>query len=106
MTFNIGSNGSCSHPREHALRTRPGQLPWRREAIGDRALFGYASVSAGGLMTVKTAIVVGLVAGAWMLATDAHARGPITPSAVQTVAVKKPAPKQAGRPKENSDPMA
>jgi len=57
-------------------------------------------------MTFKLAIVVGFVAGAWVLATDAHARGPVTPSAVQTVAVKKPAPKQASRPKEDSDPMA
>jgi hypothetical protein len=57
-------------------------------------------------MAVKMAIVVGLVAGAWVLATDAYARGQVTPSAVQTVAVKKPAPKRPSPPKENSDPMA
>ena len=58
-------------------------------------------------MTIKkVAIVVGLVAGVWVLATDARARGPVTPSAVQTVAVKKPSPKRASRPKEDSDPMA
>ena len=58
-------------------------------------------------MTIKkVAIVVGLVAGVWVLATDAHARDQVAPSAVQTVAVKKPAPKRASRPKEDSDPMA
>ncbi len=57
-------------------------------------------------MTIRMVIVAGLVAGAWVLAADARARVPVAPSAVQTVAVKKPAPKRASPPKEDSDPMA
>src|SRR5271170_5763958 len=60
-----------------------------------------------GPMTGKTAIVVGLIAGACVLATDARARDPVTAPAAQTVAVKKPAPKRPVRPsREDTDPMA
>ena len=57
-------------------------------------------------MTFKVAIFVGIVAGAWMLATDADARNPAASPAAPSVAAKKPASKQASRRKENSDPMA
>ena len=58
-------------------------------------------------MNVRMTIVAGLVAGAWLLVTDARARDPAATPSVQTAAVKKPAPKRAGRPtKEDSDPMA
>ena len=58
-------------------------------------------------MNVRMTIVAGLVAGAWLLVTDARARDPAATPSVQTAAVKKPTPKRAGRPtKEDSDPMA
>ncbi len=58
-------------------------------------------------MTGKMAIVVGLIAGACVLATDACASDPVAAPAVQTVAVKKPAPKRAVRPsREDTDRMA
>ena len=58
-------------------------------------------------MTGKMAIVVGLIAGACVLATDARASDPVAAPAAQTVAVKKPPPKRAVRPsREDTDPMA
>src|SRR5271155_106569 len=77
------------------------QRNWRQRAVRLRFASGE------GLMTGKTAIVVGLIAGACVLATDARARDPVTAPAAQTVAVKKPAPKRPVRPsREDTDPMA
>jgi hypothetical protein len=96
MVFNICSNASWNHPS-----------PWRRDAIGLRTLFGYASSAVGALMNIKLARIVGLIAGALVLAADGRALDRAATPAVQAVAVKKPAPKRAGRPsKEDSDPMA
>jgi hypothetical protein len=59
-------------------------------------------------MTVRMTIVVGLIAGASLLVTDAaRARDPAAPPVGQTAALKKPAPQRAGRSsKEDNDPKA